>query len=397
MHLSHRARREVLISFLAASFLIVSSQVPAVAWAANLPPTISGTPKAIIRAGDYYYFGAQASDPEGKPLRFSIVNKPAWANFLTDRGILGGHPPLGTYGNIRISVTDGVNTASLAAFSISAVKNGLPTISGTPPTSVKVSNAYTFQPTAKDPEGKKLTFYIKNKPAWTSFSASTGKLSGTPSSSNLGRFSDILIRVSDGISFAALPVFSIDVTGTAGSGNTAPKISGTPLKSINAASAYSFQPTASDVNGDPLTFSISNRPSWASFSTSTGKLAGTPTAAQVGTYSGIVMSVSDGKASASLPSFSIAVTQYSAGAVTLSWIPPTQNTDGSVLTNLSGYRIHYGTSPSALNQTITLNNAGLTAYVVQNLSPATYYFALKSLTSSGKESALSQTASKTIQ
>ena len=194
-----------------------------------------------------------------------------------------------------------------------------------------------------------------------------------------------------------MPAFSIKAVSTGGTGNTAPKISGTPIKSINAASAYSFQPTASDANGDQLTFSISNRPSWASFSTSTGKLSGTPTAAQVGTYSSIVIRVSDGKASASLPTFSIAVMQNSNGAVTLSWIPPTQNTDGSVLTNLSGYRIYYGTSPSALNQTITLNNAGLTAYVIQNLSPATYYFALKSLTSSGKESALSQTASKTIQ
>ena len=105
--------------------------------------------------------------------------------------------------------------------------------------------------------------------------------------------------------------------------------------------------------------------------------------ADVGTYSGIVISVSDGKASASLVAFSIAVTQNSNGAATLTWVPPTQNTNGSVLTNLSGYRIYYGTSPSALNKTVTLSNAGLTAYVIQNLAPATYYFALKALTSSG--------------
>ncbi len=194
-----------------------------------------------------------------------------------------------------------------------------------------------------------------------------------------------------------MPAFTITAVSSGGTGNTAPKISGTPLKSINASSAYSFQPTASDANGDKLTFSIGNRPSWASFSTSTGKLAGTPTAAQVGTYSGIAISVSDGKASASLPTFSIAVVQNSNGAVTLSWTPPTQNTDGSVLTNLSGYRIYYGTSSTTLNQTITLNNPGLSAYVIQNLSPATYYFALKSLTSSGKESAFSPKVSKTVQ
>ena len=198
-------------------------------------------------------------------------------------------------------------------------------------------------------------------------STATGVISGYPP---VGTYSNITIRVSDGVNIASLPAFTITAVSSGGTGNTAPKISGTPIKSINASSAYNFQPTASDANGDKLTFSISNRPSWASFSTSTGKLAGTPTAAQVGTYSGIAIRVSDGKASASLPTFSIAVVQNSNGAVTLSWTPPTQNTDGSVLTNLSGYRIHYGTSPSALNQTITLNNAGLTAYMVQNLSPS---------------------------
>ena len=105
MHLSHRARREVRSFLLAASLLIVSSQiVPAVAVAANLPPTISGTPLTTASVGDYYYFRPKASDPEGKTLRFSIVNKPAWGNFPTDTGHLGGHPPVGTFCNIRISV-----------------------------------------------------------------------------------------------------------------------------------------------------------------------------------------------------------------------------------------------------------------------------------------------------
>jgi hypothetical protein len=193
----------------------------------------------------------------------------------------------------------------------------------------------------------------------------------------------------------SLPTFRIDVV-AAGTTNVAPVISGTPTKAINAGSAYSFQPAASDANGDKLTFAIANRPSWSSFSTSTGRLSGTPGAAYVGNYAGIVISVSDGNASASLPAFTLAVTQISNGAATLSWMPPTQNTDGSPLTNLSGYRIHYGTSASALNQVITLNNPGITTYVIENLAPATYYFALRSVTSAGTESALSAVASKTI-
>lgn len=56
----------------------------------------------------------------------------------------------------------------------------------------------------------------------------------------------------------------------------------------------------------------------------------------------------------------------------------------------------YGTSSSALNKTININNPGVTNYVVENLSPATYYFAVKAVTSNGRESAASKVVSKSV-
>lgn len=180
--------------------------------------------------------------------------------------------------------------------------------------------------------------------------------------------------------------------------NGPPTISGgPPPASINSGTAYSFQPSASDPDGDPLTFSIQNKPAWATFSTSTGRLSGTPAAADVGTYSNIAISVSDGALSASLSAFAVAVTQVSSGSATLSWAAPTQNTDGSPLTNLAGFRIYYGTNSGSLSQTVQIANPGLLTYMVQNLSPATWFFAVKAYNSSGVESSMSNTASKTIQ
>lgn len=83
------------------------------------------------------------------------------------------------------------------------------------------------------------------------------------------------------------------------------------------------------------------------------------------------------------------------GSATLSWASPTQNTDGSALTNLAGYRIIYGTSASALTQSIQVMNPAVTTYIVSNLAPGTYYFAVIALTPSA-ESAPSNTASKSI-
>jgi hypothetical protein len=181
-----------------------------------------------------------------------------------------------------------------------------------------------------------------------------------------------------------------------GSTNRAPTISGTATPAVNASSPYSFTPSAADADGDSLAFTIQNKPAWATFNTATGRLSGTPSVSDVGTYSNIAISVSDGAATTALSPFAIAVTSVSNGRATLSWTAPTENTDGSSLSNLAGYRIRYGTSASALTQTIVINNASVTTYVVEDLAPSTWFFAVTAVTSSGTESTHSNVASKQI-
>ena len=55
------------------------------------------------------------------------------------------------------------------------------------------------------------------------------------------------------------------------------------------------------------------------------------------------------------------------GTALVSWTPPTENTDGSTLTDLAGYRIRYGTSPGSYSDTITINGSSLTSYLVEDL------------------------------
>jgi len=274
--------------------------------------------------------------------------------------------------------------------------NQPPTISGTPTTQIAPKTTYSFRPTARDPEGSTLKFSIINKPSWAAFSVNSGSLTGYPMTA--ATYGNIIIRVSDGVSTVSLPAFTIRVgTTTTSPTNSAPTISGSPARSINAGSAYSFRPTASDANGDTLTYSIANRPSWATFNTSTGQLSGTPTASQVGSYGNITITVSDGRATASLAAFAVNVVSVSNGGATLSWTPPTQNTDGTSLSNLAGYRISYGTNASAMTGTIQVSNPGVSSYVISNLSPGTYYFAVRAYTSNGTESGNSNVQSKTIQ
>jgi hypothetical protein len=172
----------------------------------------------------------------------------------------------------------------------------------------------------------------------------------------------------------------------------APTISGVPTTAAAAGQPYSFQPTATTAAGTTARFAIANKPSWAKFDTATGQLSGTPTSSQVGKYAGVAISVTDGTKSASLPAFTITVNTAAAAAVsgvTLSWQPPTENADGTALLNLQGYTLHYGTTSQSYSSSIKIANPGLTTYVVQNLTPGTYYFAIDAYNSSGVESALS--------
>lgn len=192
---------------------------------------------------------------------------------------------------------------------------------------------------------------------------------------------------------------SVGSTSGASGGNGAPTISGTAKTSTAVNTAYSFKPTAQDAEGDTVTFQIQNKPAWATFNTVTGELAGTPTSA--GTFANIKISASDGKASSSLPTFTIAVTAAGAPSgdgtgVTLSWTAPTQNVDGSQLTNLAGYIIAYGTSNDALSQSVRLDNPSVDRYVFDTLSKGTYFFAIKAVNSEGTESALSEVVTKSI-
>lgn len=82
--------------------------------------------------------------------------------------------------------------------------------------------------------------------------------------------------------------------------------------------------------------------------------------------------------------------------ITISWALPTTNTDGTALTNLAGYHIHYGTDSSALDQEIDVPSPDLTQYVIQNLTAGTYYFSVSSYNTDGTEGVDSSLVSVTV-
>ncbi len=90
------------------------------------------------------------------------------------------------------------------------------------------------------------------------------------------------------------------------------------------------------------------------------------------------------------------MTQIATGSATLTWAAPTANSDGSTLSDLSGFKVIYGRSAGTLDQTVSLTNPTLSTYVLSNLSPGTWYFALVAVNSKGVESTPTNVISTTI-
>ena len=177
--------------------------------------------------------------------------------------------------------------------------------------------------------------------------------------------------------------------------NSSPSIAGTPRLSVVQNTIYELVVSATDPDGDPLTFIASNKPDWASFNPVTGVLVGVPMPENLGTTDDVSIGVTDGMLTSFLPPFSITVYAFGHASVTVSWTIPTTNEDGSPLTDLAGFKVYYGNRQGVYPESTTVLNPGVSSLVVDNLSfDTTYYFAVVAIDEFGNESEFSEEVSK---
>ncbi len=178
--------------------------------------------------------------------------------------------------------------------------------------------------------------------------------------------------------------------------NRAPLIGGKPLNAVLYGATYAFEPTAHDPEGVSLAFRIANRPAWASFDPSTGKLRGAPGMADIGSYQGIAITVTDGMYETSLPPFGVDVVGTATGSIVVSWAAPTERLDGSAFTDLAGYKLYWGLSRGNYSNHATISHPGIAAFVIEPVTAGTYYVVATAYDSKGVESGFSRVFSKTV-
>ncbi len=260
----------------------------------NTAPTITGTPPATVDQDALLSFTFGATDAEGDALTFILDNAPAWLMLDTATGTLEGMPTnddVGVFADIVVSVTDGALTTAAPAFQIEVINvNDAPQISGTPPATVDQDAQYAFSFTASDIDGDALAFSIAGAPAWLTIDAGTGALSGQPGNGDVGATAGIVVSVSDGQVTSDSAPFAVEVLNV----NDAPVITSVLPGTATEDDPFTFQVTATDIDGDALTFGLRNAPIWLLVDPMTGALSGTPTNADVGVTADVIVTVTDG-------------------------------------------------------------------------------------------------------
>ncbi len=271
----------------------------------NGPPVFTSSPVTQVDENQDYSYVVIADDPEGIWLEYNLIQAPSWLNidpnYLVvdnNRALLYGTAPavsVDTDFDVTVEVSDGFNTVSQSYVLTVAnvlVINNAPVITSTAVTQVDENQAYSYQVTATDADGDTLTYSFTTAPSWLSVDTNTGLISGTAPTVSSDTDFDVTVQVSDGADVTSqtyvLTVINAFVS------NNAPVITSTAVTQVDENQAYSYQVTATDADGDTLTYSLTTTPSWLSVDADTGFVTGTAPVVSVNTDFEVTIDVSDG-------------------------------------------------------------------------------------------------------
>ena len=74
--------------------------------------------------------------------------------------------------------------------------------------------------------------------------------------------------------------------------------------------------------------------------------------------------------------------------INLSWAAPSEREDSKPisLSEIAGYKVHYGTTQRKYSNSVDINDGSADGYTLKNFSAGTYYFALTTYDTAGRES-----------
>ncbi|NQU12219.1 tandem-95 repeat protein, partial [bacterium] len=260
--------------------------------AVNQPPVLAAIGPQGGQEGQALAFTVSATDPDGDSLSYSASGLPSGASFNVNTRVFYWEPDYDQAGTrtVTFAVSDGSLSDSEAVVITIASANRAPVLAAIGNKSISEGAALSFTVTATDADGDSLSYSASGLPSGASFIASTRTFSWTPGYDQAGNY-QVALSVSDG-SLSDSETITISV----GPVNQPPVLAAIGNRSVDESQALNFTVSASDPDGDNLSYSASALPSGASFNANTRTFNWTPTSAQAGNYQ-VTFSVSDGSLS----------------------------------------------------------------------------------------------------
>ncbi len=338
----------------------------------NLAPVLNPIDSQTVAEGGTLSVSVTASDPDGNAVTLTDSGLPSFCGFtdnLNNTGSLTctpGFTDAGVYSGITITANDGIGGTGSDSFNLTVTGvNQAPTLNPIGNQTAFEGATLNVPVTASDPDGGSLTLTAMGLPAFCGFTDNlnnTGTLTCTPGFTNAGVYPSLTMTVSDGV-LTDSESFTLTVSGA----NAPPVLNPIGNQNMDEGAVLSLNITASDPDGDSLTFAATGLPAFCGLTdhlNNTATLTCSPGFANAGVYTGLNVTVNDGIAGDS-EGFTLTVNnvnrpptlnpignQSMSEGVTLNVIVTSSDPDGGLLT--------YGATglPAFCSFTDNLDNTG---------------------------------------
>ncbi len=255
----------------------------------NDAPSITSTPIKKAEADRPYVYAVTATDPNADPLVFSLTAAPNGMVIDATSGVIRWLPTaadLGLVRNVTVSVSDGRGGIATQSYGISVasqIPNHAPVITSDPPRAAAIGQLYRYNATATDSDNDLLIWNLDKSPSGMIVDPITGVVVWKPQANQLGTQS-VILHVSDGHGGEVTQSFDVNVLSV----NRPPGITSAPPTFAIATKPYSYAVTATDPDGDPLTYSLVNGSVGMVVNPVSGLLTWTPTSGEIGSNTVII-------------------------------------------------------------------------------------------------------------
>jgi uncharacterized repeat protein (TIGR02543 family) len=332
----------------------VSSSPPsnsAPAWASN-PITGSNASEDTAYSGS---IASSATDTNNDPLTFAKVSGPAWLSVASD-GTLSGTPAQSNVGtnSFTLSVSDGIAAPVVTTLNIIVVNVNDAPIANAQNVNTTEDTGLSITLAATDVDGDTLTYSVVTQPTNGTLTGTAPNLSYTPTTNYNGADS-FTFRANDGLVNSATVTVAITVTPV----NDAP-LANSQSVTATEDNTKSITLLATDIDGDPLTYSIVTQPSNGTLSGTAPNVIFTPTANFSGATS-FTFRVNDGTVNSTTATVSITVTSVNDAPVFLT--NPIIAVNASEGAAYTGVTLAGGVTDSDAGDTITFSKVSGPAWL----------------------------------